>query len=83
MLRTRKYRAKYRVIDTVWGVCGEEKETAECLILYCKVPHPAVARGDTDLLQALGFKDNDGKIDAGKAATTKRRFSDWWHKSRN
>lgn len=44
---------------------GRKTETAE--ILSSKELHPAVAQGDIDLVQALGFKDSEGEIDAGKA----------------
>lgn len=81
MLRTRKYREVYQKIDTVYGACEEEKKTSEHLILYCKGLHLAVAQVDTNLVQALGFKDTDGSVHVGKG-TTKHTLSDLWHKLR-
>lgn len=75
-LRSRVYRANYQGIDTVCGACGEEKETAEPLILYCKGLHLAVVKGETALVGALGCKGSDGKIGAAKAEITKQRLSD-------
>ena len=43
VLRAKTYRARYLEVDTVCGACGEEEETAEDLILYCKGLHPVVA----------------------------------------
>ncbi|MDJ1305930.1 MAG: hypothetical protein MRQ09_06910, partial [Candidatus Midichloria sp.] len=82
VLRTRMYRAKYQEIDTVCGACGEEDETAEHLILYCKGLHPVLTEGNADIIKALGFRDSEGKVDFKKVEITKQRLSEWWEKSR-
>ena len=79
-LRTKKYRARYQDMDTL---CGEEEETAEHLVLYCKGLHPAVAEGETDLVKALGFQNSEGIRDLKMVEIIKRRLADWWHKSRD
>lgn len=56
------------------GAC----EADEHLLLYCTDIHSAVPQGDTDLVQAFGFRDSDGKIYVGKAETTEHALSDWW-----
>lgn len=43
VLRHKTYRARYQEIDMVFGACGKEEETAECLILYFKGLHHVVA----------------------------------------
>uniref|UniRef100_A0A6G5AE77 Putative tick transposon n=1 Tax=Rhipicephalus microplus TaxID=6941 RepID=A0A6G5AE77_RHIMP len=40
VLRTKTYRAKYEGVDTVCSACGEEEETAEHIIMFCKGLHP-------------------------------------------
>lgn len=82
VLRTKTYRVKYQEMDTLCSVCGEQEETAEHLILFCKGLHPTVNSDRADLIKALGFKDSEGKIDFTRVEITKRRLSDWWLKSR-
>lgn len=47
------------------------------LILYCKGIHPVVPEGATNLTNALGFGDSEGKIGTGKVNITKGRLSEW------
>lgn len=54
-------RGKCHDINTVCAVCGGTKETVQRSILYRKGLYPAVAQGDFDLVQALGFKGSDVK----------------------
>ncbi|KAG0414262.1 hypothetical protein HPB47_008609, partial [Ixodes persulcatus] len=63
VLRTRTYRAKYQEMDTVCAACGEEDETAEHLILYCKGLHPMHTEDNIDLIRSLGFRDSEGNVD--------------------
>uniref|UniRef100_A0A6M2CT54 Putative tick transposon n=1 Tax=Rhipicephalus microplus TaxID=6941 RepID=A0A6M2CT54_RHIMP len=42
VLRTKTYRAKYEAVDTVCSECGEEEQTAEHLLMFCKGLHPIV-----------------------------------------
>ena len=65
------------------GACGEEEEeTAEHLILYCKGLHPVVAEEAINITNTLGLRDSEGKVDMGKVEITKKKLSDWWHRSR-
>ena len=82
VLRTKMYRVKYQGIDTLCCACGEEEETAEHLILFCKGLNPTVQSNGADFFKALGFRDSEGKIDFKRVEITKRRLSDWWLKSR-
>ena len=63
VLRTKMYRVKYQGIDTLCCACGEEEETAEHLILFCKGLNPTVQSNGADFFKALGFRDYGGKID--------------------
>ena len=81
-LRTKTYRVKYQEMDTLCSMCGEEEETAEHLILFCKGLHPTVERNGADLYKALGFKNSEGKVDFEQVEITKRRLSDWWLNAR-
>ncbi|XP_075738692.1 uncharacterized protein LOC142783861 [Rhipicephalus microplus] len=83
VLRTRTYRAKYEGVDTVCSACGEEEETAEHLIMFCKGLHPIVQDDGAEFFKALGFRDREGKIDIKRVELTRRRLSDWWLKSRH
>ena len=82
VLRTRTYRAKYQEMDTVCAACGEEDETAEHLILYCKGLHPMHTEDNIDLIRSLGFRDSEGKVDFKTVEITKQRLSEWWQKAR-
>lgn len=82
VLRTKTYRVKYQEIDTLCRVCGEDEETPEHLIISCKGLRPIVQGNGPDLAKALGFKDNEGKIDFKRVEITKRRLADWWLKGR-
>lgn len=82
VLRTKVYRARYEEIDTLCSACGEEEETAEHLILFCKGLHPVVQGNEAEFFKALGFRDSEGRIDFKRVEKTKRRLSDWWLKSR-
>uniref|UniRef100_A0A6G5AH09 Putative tick transposon n=1 Tax=Rhipicephalus microplus TaxID=6941 RepID=A0A6G5AH09_RHIMP len=83
VLRTKTYRAKYEGVDTVCSACGEEEETAEHLIMFCKGLHPIVQDDGAEFFKALGFRDREGKIDFKRVDLTRRRLSDWWLKSRH
>ncbi|KAG0433165.1 hypothetical protein HPB47_020163 [Ixodes persulcatus] len=76
VLRTRTYRAKYQEMDTVCAACGEEDETAEHLILYCKGLHPVHTEDNIDLIRSLGFRDSEGKVDFKTVEITKQRLSE-------
>ncbi|XP_075730750.1 uncharacterized protein LOC142774246 [Rhipicephalus microplus] len=83
VLRTKTYRAKYEGVDTVCSACGEEEETAEHLIKFCKGLHPIVQDDGAEFFKALRFSDREGKIDFKRVDLTRRRLSDWWLKSRH
>ncbi|XP_075748102.1 uncharacterized protein LOC142814045 [Rhipicephalus microplus] len=83
VLRTKTYRAKYEGVDTVCSACGEEEETAEHLIMFCKGLHPIVQDDGAAFFKALGFRNREGKIDFKRVDLTRRRLSDWWLKSRH
>uniref|UniRef100_A0A6M2CV84 Putative tick transposon n=1 Tax=Rhipicephalus microplus TaxID=6941 RepID=A0A6M2CV84_RHIMP len=82
VLRTKTYRAKYEGVDAVCIACGEEQETAEHLIMFCKGLHPIVQDDGAEFFKALGFRDREGKIDLKRVDLTRRRLSDLWPKSR-
>uniref|UniRef100_A0A6M2CJ98 Putative tick transposon n=1 Tax=Rhipicephalus microplus TaxID=6941 RepID=A0A6M2CJ98_RHIMP len=83
VLRTKTYRAKYEGVDTVCSTCGQEEETAEHLIMFCKGLYPIVQDDGAEFFKALGFRDREGKIDFKQVDLTRRRLSDWWLKSRH
>ncbi|XP_077499550.1 uncharacterized protein LOC144110488 [Amblyomma americanum] len=59
VLWNKTYRVTCHEIDTLCVACGEEQETAEHLILFCKGLHPTVESSGDDLSKALGFKDSE------------------------
>uniref|UniRef100_A0A6G5AHU1 Putative tick transposon n=1 Tax=Rhipicephalus microplus TaxID=6941 RepID=A0A6G5AHU1_RHIMP len=67
----------------VCSACGEEEETAEHLIMFCKGLHPIVQDDGAEFFNALGLRDWEGKIDFKRVDLTRRRLSDWWLKSRH
>ncbi|XP_075728810.1 uncharacterized protein LOC142770846 [Rhipicephalus microplus] len=83
VLRTKTYRAKYEGVDTVCSACGEEEETAEHLIMFCKGLHSIVQDDGAEFFKALVFREREGKIDFKRVHLTRRRLSDWWVKSRH
>ena len=83
VLRTKTYRAKYEGTDTLCSACGEEEETAEHLIMFCKGLHPTVQDNGAEFFKALGFRDSEGKIDFKRVEITRRRLTDWWLQSRH
>uniref|UniRef100_A0A6G5AGG7 Putative tick transposon n=1 Tax=Rhipicephalus microplus TaxID=6941 RepID=A0A6G5AGG7_RHIMP len=82
VLRTKTYRAKYEAVDTVCSECGEEEQTAEHLILFCKGLQLRVQDYGAEFFIALALRDREGKIDFKRLEITRRRLSDWWLKSR-
>uniref|UniRef100_A0A6M2CZR6 Putative tick transposon n=1 Tax=Rhipicephalus microplus TaxID=6941 RepID=A0A6M2CZR6_RHIMP len=83
VLRTKTYRAKYEGVDAVCIACGEEQETAEHLIMFCKGLHPIVQDDGAEFFKALGFSNREGKIDIKWVKITRIRLSDWWLQSRH
>lgn len=60
----------------VCGICEEDEETAQHLILYCKGLHLVVNEYTANLRNALGFEDSEGKIATDKVEITRKRLSD-------
>lgn len=64
-----KYDAKYEGTDTPFCACGgDEEETAEHLILYCKGLHQAAEGNGPEFFKALEFMDIQGekRLQAGR-----------------
>uniref|UniRef100_A0A147BE79 Tick transposon n=2 Tax=Ixodes ricinus TaxID=34613 RepID=A0A147BE79_IXORI len=82
VLRTKTYRAKFEKMDTLCAICQNENETMEHLVLECTRLRPALPEGSADLTGALGFADEDGRMEKKRVTITKRRLENWWIQSR-
>lgn len=78
-----KYDAKYEGTDTPFCACGgDEEETVEHLILYCKGLHQAAEGNGPEFFKALEFMDIQGKKDFRQVEITDTRPIDWQLRSR-
>lgn len=80
-LRTRSYKARFSKEEEQCTCCGKDKETAEHVLIECGDIHPGVRLG-TSLQEALGFRDNNGKLNTPAIEISKRRLEYWWQKIR-
>uniref|UniRef100_A0A224Z1E4 Tick transposon n=1 Tax=Rhipicephalus zambeziensis TaxID=60191 RepID=A0A224Z1E4_9ACAR len=81
-LRTRSYKARFCNEEEQCTCCGGTKETMEHVLIECGDIHPDIRVG-TSLHEALGFRDNNGKLNTSAIEISKRRLEYWWQKSRD
>lgn len=65
------------MINVRWS--GKAEETTERILLECRSSDPAVHAGQINISQALGRKDNGGKVTTLDAC--KKRLEEWWLKT--
>lgn len=83
VLRTKTHRAKFADTDTWCAICQNEEETIEHLVINCTGLCATFAEGmRTNLAGALTFVGGSGRIEEKIITITKRRFEDWWKRSR-